>query len=151
MANESFTQKLGGAASTAAYTIGGALVAGYARKKVSFLDTTIGKFALIIAGLMLIAYTKSNALKGVGVGIATNGALGFASSLGLAGVDGLGSVGDGMGAVVQDENGMVYMVNGVGDEFTPYELPMVSGIGSGEVDQAFSGFGAANSSVEAYS
>lgn len=151
MAKEGLTQKLGGAASTAAYTVGGALIAGFARKKVSFLDTTMGKIGLIIIGLMIIGYTKSNALKGVGVGIATNGALGFANSLGLAGIDGLGSVGDGMGAVVQDENGMVYMVNGVGDEFVPYELPMVAGIGSGEVDQAFSGFGSASDSVVAYS
>lgn len=127
MQKDGIMSNLGGAASTAGYTVAGAIAAGFARKKVAFLDTTMGKIGLILIGLFIVSYSKSDALKGVGVGVATNGALGFASSLGLAGMDGLGST-DGMGQVVQDENGMVYMVNGA-EDFVPYELPVVSGVG----------------------
>lgn len=132
MDSKGILSNLGSAATQAGATVGGALVAGFARKKIAFLDTTMGKIALIIIGLIIVTYSKSNTLKGVGVGVATNGALGFASSLGLAGMDGLGSTAA-MGQIVQDENGMIYMVNGTEDntEFVPYEIPMVTGLSNG--------------------
>lgn len=139
MAEVSVMQRFGSASTQAGATVGGAILAGFARKKISFLDTTVGKALIIIIGLLVVSYSKSDTLKGVGVGIATNGALGFASSLGLSGVDGLGSVGEQMGAIVQDENGMVYMVNGVGDEYMPYEIPVIAGL-----TQGTGGFGAAD-------
>lgn len=141
MSKEGFMANLGSAASVAGYTVAGAVAAGFARKKVPFLDTTLGKILLIVIGLVIVSYSKSDALKGLGVGVSTSGALGFASQLGLNGVDGLGST-DGMGQIVQDENGMVYMVNGADDEMIPYELPMVSGAFS-PTYQAFQGVGSA--------
>lgn len=120
---------LGTAAQSAAYTIGGAVAAGLARKKIPFLDSTVGKIIIMALGLFMISKSNSEALKGLGTGITVNGALGLASALGVAGIDGLnGTDGtDGVGAVVQDANGMVYMVNGVG-EASPYEIPVVQGI-----------------------
>jgi hypothetical protein len=129
MDSKGILTNLGSAATQAGATVGGAVLAGFARKKISFLDTTMGKIALIVIGLFIVAYSKSNTLKGVGIGVATNGALGFANVLGLAGIDGLGTT-EGMGQIVQDENGMIYMVNG-DDEFLPYEVPVVSGLNQG--------------------
>lgn len=131
-----FGKNMGNAASQAAATVGGAVIAGFARKKITFLDTTVGRALIILLGLMLVSNSKSSAMKGVGVGIVTNGALSFAKELGLSGVDGLNGVdGGGMGAIVQDENGMVYMVNGVGEAY-PYDLPVMAGIGE-PYDQQF--------------
>ena len=129
MDSKGILTNLGSAATQAGATVGGAVLAGFARKKISFLDTTMGKIALIVIGLFIVAYSKSNTLKGVGIGVATNGALGFANVLGLAGIDGLGST-EGMGQIVQDADGMIYMVNG-NDEFIPYDVPVVSGLSQG--------------------
>ena len=130
MDSKGILTNLGSAATQAGATVGGAVLAGFARKKISFLDTTMGKIALIVIGLFIVAYSKSNTLKGVGIGVATNGALGFANVLGLAGIDGLGTTEGMVGQIVQDENGMIYMVNG-DDEFLPYEVPVVSGLNQG--------------------
>lgn len=144
-----FGKNLGSAASQAAATVGGAVVAGFARKKITFLDTTVGRAILILLGLMLISNSKSQTMKSLGIGITVNGALSFAKDLGLAGVDGLDGVGDGMGSIVQDENGMVYMVNGVGSNemLVPYDIPMVAGVGVPQYElepTSFAGFGASD-------
>jgi len=130
MDSKGILTNLGSAATQAGATVGGAVLAGFARKKISFLDTTMGKIALIVIGLFIVAYSKSNTLKGVGIGVATNGALGFANVLGLSGMDGLGATEGTVGQIVQDENGMIYMVNG-NDDFIPYEVPVVSGLSQG--------------------
>ena len=130
--------KMGGAAKDAGFIVAGTVLAGFARKKVTFLDTTLGKVILVFVALMIISSSKSDILKGLGMGIAANGALGLAGTLGLAGMDGLNGIeSDGMGSVVQDENGMVYVMNGVG-EFEPYEVPQVQGI-AGNYDETFAG------------
>ena len=115
-----------------AATAGGAVAAGYLRKKFSFFDNALGKVLLIAAGIYIVSQSKSELLKGVGTGVAMNGALGFAT--GLLGVAGLS--GNDVGTVVQDENGMVYLMNGTG-EILPYEIPVVEGVGeaiSGDED-----------------
>ena len=118
-------KNLGSSALGVAYTAGGAVAAGFARKKIAFLDTVIGKIILIALGIYIVSQSKSEILKGVGTGVALNGVMGFASGLmGEGGVNGA----DGMGSVVQDENGMVYLMNGVG-EIVPYEIPVVEGVG----------------------
>jgi len=127
-----FGKNLGAAASSAGATVAGAVIAGFARKKITFLDTTVGRAILILLGLLLISNSKSQTMKAIGIGVTTNGALSFAKDLGLSGVDGLDGVGDGMGQIVQDENGMVYMVNGVGNDqmLVPYDLPVIAGVGA---------------------
>lgn len=129
-----------GSAMTTGGVAAGAIAAGIARKKISKLDTTVGKAGLIVAGLAISAYADSSILKGLGTGVAVNGIMGLASNY-VAGVDGLD--GDGVGTVVQDENGMVYMMNGIG-ELEPYEIPTVetgeevTGV-YGDDEEAFSG------------
>lgn len=123
-----------------ATTAGGAVAAGYLRKKISFFDNALGKLLLILVGIYIVSQSKSEVMKGLGTGVAMNGALGFAT--GLVGVDGLNGD-DTMGTVVQDENGMVYLVNGTGDVM-PYEIPVVEGINNAEFE-AFSGVDGSNS------
>lgn len=122
------TKKITPAALHVATTAGGAIAAGYLRKKITFFDNALGKLLLIGLGIWIVSQSKSEILKGLGTGVAMNGALGFATP--LLGVDGLNG-NDGMGAVVQDENGMVYLVNGTGD-IVPYEIPVVEGIGNAD-------------------
>lgn len=129
-------KKITPAALHVATTAGGAIAAGYLRKKITFFDNALGKLLLIVLGIWIVSQSKSEALKGLGTGVAMNGALGFATP--LLGVDGLNG-NDGMGAVVQDENGMVYLVNGTGD-IVPYEIPVVEGIGNAD-ELAISGMG----------
>lgn len=117
-------KKLTPAAVNVAATAGGAIAAGMLRKKFSFFDNALGKVLLIAAGIYIVSQSKSDLLKGIGTGVAMNGALGFAT--GLLGFDGLN--GAGTGTVVQDENGMVYLMNGTG-EILPYEIPVVEGVG----------------------
>lgn len=135
-------KKITPAALHVATTAGGAIAAGYLRKKVTFFDNTLGKLLLILAGIWIVSQSKSEVMKGLGTGVAMNGALGFAT--GLLGVDGLNGNDNGMGTVVQDENGMVYLVNGTG-EVMPYEIPVVDGIGNADDFQAFSGINGGNS------
>lgn len=129
-------KKITPAALHVATTAGGAIAAGYLRKKITFFDNALGKLLLIAMGIWIVSQSKSEILKGLGTGVAMNGALGFATP--LLGVDGLNG-NDGMGAVVQDENGMVYLVNGTGD-IVPYEIPVVEGIGNAD-ELAISGMG----------
>jgi len=133
-------KKITPAALHVATTAGGAIAAGYLRKKVTFFDNSLGKLLLILAGIWIVSQSKSEVMKGLGTGVAMNGALGFAT--GLLGVDGLNG-NDGMGTVVQDENGMVYLVNGTGDVM-PYEIPVVDGIGAADDSYAFSGVNGGN-------
>lgn len=131
-------KKMGDSALGVAYLGGGALAAGFARKKISFLDTMVGKIILVALGIYVASQSKSDILKGVGNGIALNGVMGLAS--GFMGVDGLNGT-ENAPTVVQDENGMVYLMNGVGDVY-PYEIPLVEGVGAtaGFEEQSFAGF-----------
>lgn len=135
--------KLTPAALNVAATAGGAIAAGYVRKKLSFFDNALGKVFLILAGIYIASQSKSEILKGVGTGVAMNGALGFAT--GLLGVSGLNGD-DSVGTVVQDENGMVYLMNGTG-EIMPYEIPVVEGVADavyGDFDEAVAGVSGRN-------
>jgi hypothetical protein len=127
---QTIKQNYGSSAMFAGAAVGGAVVASIAQNKIKFLDTILGRLVLIVLGIMLIAKGRSETMKGIGTGIAVSGSLGFVKSIagsvngfeGLAGVEGAG-----MGQIVQDENGMVYMVNGVGEI---EEIPMMQGVGN---------------------
>lgn len=131
------TKNLKGSALSVGSVAGGVIAASIARKQVNFLAGKMGTFILIIVGLVMISMSKSDILKNLGTGIAVGGALGVAENLGLAGLDGLEGSGD-LGQIVQDENGMVYMLNGDGD-MIEYELPTVNGIDAYETEEALSG------------
>jgi hypothetical protein len=136
----------GGAAVFAGSAVGGAIVSSFAQNKVAFLNTLLGKLLLIVGAILLLAKTKSDAVRGFATGMAVTGATGFVKSIagsingfeGLAGIDGDG----GVGQIVQDENGMIYMMNGVG-ELEPYMVPMIEGVYGDEDYSSFAGVGAA--------
>lgn len=123
----------GGAAIFAGSAVGGAVVCSLAQNKITFLNTIMGKLLLMAAALIMLAKSKSDTVKGLATGIAVSSATGFVKNIagsingieGLAGIDG----NDGVGQIVQDENGMIYMMNGVG-ELEPYMVPMIEGVGN---------------------
>lgn len=136
----------GSAALFAGSAVGGAVVASLAQNKIKFLDSVIGKLLLMSAAIVMLAKSKSDTVRGLATGIAVSSATGFVKNIagsingieGLAGVDGS----EGVGQIVQDENGMIYMMNGVG-ELEPYMIPMIEGVGSYEEYDAVAGVGSA--------
>lgn len=119
-----FTKNLAGAGTNIGTVAVGVFGGGFAQKQFSFLQTKIGQFVLIAIGILMYMYMKSNIVKGIATGIAVSGGMGLISSMGLGDVDGLNGIDGGVGQIVQDENGLVYMIDGLGN-LEPYELPMV--------------------------
>ena len=106
----------------------------------------VGRIVLIVVAIMVLTKAKSETVKGLAVGLAVSSATGFVKQIagsingfdGIDGLDGLGSDDvDGVGQIVQDENGMIYMVNGLG-QYEPYYLPQIDGV-NGEYEDAFAG------------
>lgn len=119
-----FTKNFSGAATNIGTVTGGVLIGGFAQKQFSFLNSKLGQFILIAIAVLAYVYMKSNIVKNIATGVAVSGAMGMAASFGLGDVDGLNGIGDGVGQIVQDENGLVYMIDGLGN-LEPYELPTV--------------------------
>lgn len=137
----------GNAAMLAGSAVGGAVVGSLVQNKINFLNTPIGKLLLIAGGIVLMAKSKSSVMQGIGTGLAVNAATGFVKNIagsidGIEGLAGLEGDDSGVGQIVQDENGMIYMMNGVG-ELEPYYLPMIEGVGSYDETDSFAGVGAA--------
>lgn len=105
--------------------VGGAIAGNLAQSKIAFLKTKIGSLLVILVGIMIISRSKSDAMKGFGTGVAVSSATGLLKGLtgNPLGIDGLSGVGE----VIQDENGMLYMVNGVG-ELEPYYADDLDGL-----------------------
>lgn len=139
----------GSAAMYAGAAVGGAVLGSIAQKKIKFLDTIMGRVLLVILAIVVFTKAKSDVLKGVATGLAVTGATGFIKDIagsvngfeGFDGIDGLSGLdGEGVGQIVQDENGMIYMVNGVG-ELEPYYVPMIEGVDNTDEFDAISGVG----------
>jgi len=122
------SKNFGGAAVFAGSAVGGAVLGDVASSKITFFNGIIGRILLIALGILMIAKSKSDAMKGFGAGIAVSGAKGFITNIagtfnGLDGFDGMGSYDDldgvGVGELVQGPDGMLYMMNGLGD-LEPY-------------------------------
>ena len=118
------TNKLGNQAVLIASILGGNLVGTIASSKINFLQEKFGRLLLIVVGIILSVKTKSDILRGASIGIALTGGSGFVQELakGVSGIDGLlGIEGDyGVGDIIQGPDGMMYMVNGLG-ELEPIE------------------------------
>jgi hypothetical protein len=117
------SKSLGTPATLVIAAIAGASIGQVASKKVAMLNTTLGKVGMMAIGVLGVAYSKSDAVKGLALGIAVSGATGLISNIAgsINGVDGLGEVGQ---TVMQDPaTGMMYMVNGVGED---YYLPQTA-------------------------
>lgn len=101
---------------------GGAIGAGVLASKVSFFnENKLGKYVMFGLGCVITAMSKSEIVKGFGLGMAAKGALQIAEPiLGTSATAGLAGA---MGEVVQDANGYTYIVDGLGN-MTPYELPV---------------------------
>ena len=141
-------KSLGSGAITVGATVAGAVGGNLLQTKIAFLNTTLGRVLLIALALIIISKSNSAAMKGVGTGLAVGASLGFIKDVtaGVKGFEGLAGVETdaiaGVGELVQDENGMMYMVNGVGElepygganQMTGYEP--IAGIGMGEVGDA---------------
>ena len=111
------SKNVGSSLSFAGAAFGGAIVGNVLASKIKFFDTLIGRIALIAMGIVILAYAKSDVLKGVGTGVAIAGGQGLIKQVSgsVNGIEGLLGLGDaGMGELVQDANGMLYMTNGVG-------------------------------------
>ena len=142
------TKKLGSGAISVGATVAGAVGGNILQSKIAFFNTTLGRVLLIAVAIILISKSNSEAMKGIGTGFAVGASLGFIKDVtaGVKGFEGLAGVETdaiaGVGELVQDENGMMYMVNGVG-ELEPYgAAPQmygyepIAGIGMGEVGEA---------------
>lgn len=128
------TEELTPTAINVAAAAAGAVASGFIRKKVTFLDSTVGKLVIAALGIFLVISQKSNVLKGVGTGVAINGVLGLCDKF-LGQTQGVFGVGE----IVQGPDGLTYIVNGVGEleAYTPAELEqgqyeIVEGIGEDE-------------------
>lgn len=138
----------GSAAIFAGTAVGGAVLSSLATKKITFLNSVVGRLVLIVAAMMLLAKSRSETVRGLATGMVVGSATGFVSSIagsinGFEGIEGLAGVdGEGVGQIVQDENGMIYMMNGVG-ELEPYMIPMIEGVGSYDEYDAVAGVGSA--------
>ena len=121
------TKQLGSGAVLVGTTVAGAVAGNLLQSKITFFNSTLGRVLLIAIALVLISKSKSESMKGVGTGIAVGASLGFIKDVtaGVKGFEGLAGVEidaiAGVGELVQDENGMLYMVNGVG-ELEPYQM-----------------------------
>jgi hypothetical protein len=119
------TKQLGSGAITVGATVAGAVGGNLLQSKISFFNSTLGRVLLIALALIIISKSKSEVMKGVGTGLAVGASLGFIKDVtaGVKGFEGLSGIEAdamaGVGELVQDENGMMYMVNGVG-ELEPY-------------------------------
>ena len=123
--------KLGSAAIITGTSVAGMVAANVVQSKVKFFDSNIGRIFLIIIGVIIISKANYDAVKGVGIGIAASGATAFVKTVvgqvkGFEGVAGAlaGVETDaiaGVGELVQDADGNMYMVNGMG-ELEEYEL-----------------------------
>ncbi|NTW18184.1 MAG: hypothetical protein HGA42_00620 [Nostocales cyanobacterium W4_Combined_metabat2_030] len=131
------SKSFGAPATLVIAAITGAAIGQVASKKISMLNTTLGRLAMVGAGVVGVAYAKSDAVKGLSLGIAVSGATGLIGNIAgsINGFDGLSGVGE----VVQDPaTGMMYVVNGVGElEYLPQD-----GMVYGAPDEmAFAGVG----------
>lgn len=147
MAND-LSKTYGSPAIFAGSAVGGAVLGNIASAKISMFNGVLGRLIIIVLGIILIAKSKSDALKGVGCGLCVSGAQGFISQIagtvsGFEGLAGLGYDGDldgdyddlsgvGVGELVTGPDGMLYMMNGMG-ALEPY-YGELSGDGVGEVD-----------------
>lgn len=142
------TKQLGGGAITVGATVAGAVGGNLLQTKIAFFNTTMGRVLMIVLALIIISKSNSATVKGLGTGLAVGASLGFIKDVtaGVKGFEGLAGVETdaiaGVGELVQDENGMMYMVNGVG-ELEPYGAANqsygyepIAGIGMGEVGDA---------------
>ncbi len=116
------TNKFGKEAIFVGSILGGNVAGAVASSKVKFLGTNLGRMVLVAAGLTLAVKAKSDILKGAAIGLALSGATPFVQKLandnsvaGLMGVAGSYGVGD----IIEGPDGMMYMVNGMG-ELEPY-------------------------------
>jgi len=121
------TNKLGSQAVLLGSILGGNVIGTIATNKIKFLNQNFGRIALIVIGLILAVKAKSDIIKGGAMGIALSGASSFVNDLtkGVAGFDGISGLfgvdgGEvGVGDVIQGADGMLYMVNGLG-QLEPY-------------------------------
>jgi hypothetical protein len=130
------TESYGNGALYATSAIGGAIITNVATNKVKFLDSMMGRLILIALGIIFFVKAKSETVKGGAIGIAVGGASGIIGKVAgsVNGIEGLAGIdGDGVGEIVQDANGMIYMVNGVG-ELEEYYPPMINGVGEYDED-----------------
>lgn len=118
------TNKLGSQAVMVGSILGGNILGTIATSKVKFLQGNLGRVILLVVGLILAVKVKSDILKGSAMGFALTGASGLTQNLtkGVTGFEGIsGLAGDyGVGDVITGPDGMMYMVNGLG-ELEPYE------------------------------
>ena len=116
------TNKIGNEAVMLGSIVGGNVLGAIATNKVKALNGNLGRVALLVAGLLLAAKSKSDILKGASIGVALSGVSGFVQQFikGVAGFDGIeglmGVNGNyGVGDIIQGPDGMMYMVNGLGE------------------------------------
>jgi len=126
--DKSIQNAYGSSAMQVGAVVGGAVLGNFAQKKVAFLSSTFGRLILIVIGILLVAKSKSDTVKSIGMGVSCGAGMGFLGALpnnplGINAVSGLGDVGQ----VVQDANGMLYMVNGLG-ELEPYDGYELNGV-----------------------
>lgn len=118
------TNKLGSQAVMIGSILGGNVLGTIATSKIKFLQGNIGRIILFVIGIILAVKVKSDILKGSAMGVALTGASGITQNLtkGVTGFEGIsGLAGDyGVGDVITGPDGMMYMVNGLG-ELEPYE------------------------------
>lgn len=146
------TAKIGSAAIITGTSVAGMVAANVMQSKVKSLDSNIGRIILIIIGIIIISKANSDAVKGIGIGIAASGATSFVKQVvgQVKGFEGLeGALGNpnvdaiaGVGELVQDADGNMYMVNGMGElesyqmqgaddyQFAGNEYSPISGLGS---------------------
>ncbi len=120
------TNKLGSQAVMIGSILGGNILGTIATSKVKFLQGNLGRIILFVIGILLAVKVKSDILKGSAMGVALTGASGLTQNLtkgisGFEGISGLSGDGNyGVGDIITGPDGMMYMVNGVG-ELEPYE------------------------------
>lgn len=118
------TNKLGSQTVMVGSILGGNILGTIATSKVKFLKGNLGRVILFVVGLILAVKVKSDILKGSAMGLALTGASGLTQNLtkGVTGFEGIsGLAGDyGVGDVITGPDGMMYMVNGLG-ELEPYD------------------------------
>jgi len=121
------TNKLGSQAVMIGSILGGNILGTIATSKIKFLQGNLGRIMLFIIGIVIAVKVKSDILKGSAMGVALTGASGLTQNLtkdikGFEGINGLFGDGDayGVGDIVTGPDGMMYMVNGLG-QLEPYE------------------------------
>lgn len=121
------SKNVGSSLGFAGAAFGGAIAGNILASKIKFFDTLIGRIVLMGIGIVILAYSKSDMLKGVGTGVAISGGQGLIKQVAgsVNGIDGLLGLGN-VGELVQDANGMLYMTNGVG-EYEPMATTYLNG------------------------